>query len=595
MSSLLDLDRTLVATWRTYASVLEDALRSNDLTDALTLIRSCRDDAWLGINDSDFIVLAAAVAARAGDANEAIGLVEQAHRYGHPRFFLFDAGWGSHGIARDTDGHWTIGGATLTREGPFALHALLSALYDAPEIVAFVRDHFSATVDLDGSRRPLAWFEETTVSRTGARCALSGRALAKGSPAYGYRVWSGPFDIATDLVLADRAAFDADRTACARRDKFLGDAQSLADFVPPGPFDHPSVNAFFRASAAATLDDGLRVVAEAPAHPTPWALGDEWGPAVSATKTRTFAGAAGELVDLLWVLVKCGHLRAIVDRLPELPPFFPLLLMLFDRPKLREAMAAHLGAPELTHLFSLIGSPRLGAQDRARLVRFGIEHPRVSELVASMLERYEVHLYSNYQCSPNWFFQDFHALARGRGRSFVYLLAAYPDRLAPLAAMRKAHARVRRPDLSVTGIAYDDIDATLLEVAMLADALAGAPDEWPREDPERARRPIDSARRAAAATAKHLGLRMTPASAPGAATEPASENAFVARAEKMVRALERGGRIEIAKRRIADVIDDVADALAAGADGAALEELLLEHSGVEELYANAAEIDAADG
>jgi hypothetical protein len=478
MAIVLDRDPTLAATWKAWNNDLHASLKAGNLASAVALVDAVGVDSWLGVADSSFHPLAAVALLNAGHPERALAMVREARRFGFPRFWLFDGAWGSHGIARDASGTYSLGGQPIDGRAGFEDHALFRPLYEDPSIAAFVRDHFRAhDPDYAGTLhgRPFVWGELAVLERKRAKCAATGRVLSKGADVYRLRRFNGAYDIPTDFVVVSPEAFDAQPALAANRRKFETDGYELADFDVHVAYDVPEVNAFWFDRERRSLEEGLRVVAEARVFPTPWALFDSEGHRTHVQPSRVFAGSGGELVDLLWVLVKCGALPEIVRRLPQLPAELAILLLLFDRPALHAQVAAFLGEPELVAIVELATRTRLTAADRAALVRYGREHPRFRALLAAAMRRYEFHLYSNYECSPNWFFQDFHHLVRGRSRHFLYLLASQPDLLEPLATMRRTEDMLDRPDTSVSGIAYRDLRSTLLEVLSLGKEGATPP------------------------------------------------------------------------------------------------------------------------
>lgn len=161
----------------------------------------------------------------------------------------------------------------------------------------------------------------------------------------------------------------------------------------------------------------------------------------------------------------------ILERLPSLPRHFALALMLFDRPSIRQAVAAYLGMPELVRVYDTVAQPRLTPQDRAFLVRFGQQHPGYQALLAESLRLYEYHLYSNYSCSPNWFFKDFHYFAKGKGANLLWLLTSNVDLLPALAGMRTRGELIGRRDASAVGLAYEDLLELCYAVILLHGIL----------------------------------------------------------------------------------------------------------------------------
>lgn len=473
------------STWESRAQRLLGYLRTNDLATGVSLIESVERDAWRAMTCSDYSVYAAAILVRTGRYSQALDVIRDAYRYGFQRFYYFDPAWGSHGLHLSPDGKCWLDrqGREISSDGGFELHALLEPVYHQPELVDFIRAHFNPKVvpwGFDIESTPLCWLAKVNLTRRCESCVISARPLAKGDEVYELRYFNGSFDIPTKPFVAAVDAFASSPRAAANRYSYETDAYELDAFRFKVGYHHPMVSSFWRASTAFDLEASLDFIARPEEAPTPYAYFAPDGTQTESSEEHVLAGTNAELLDLLWVLVKCGHLPRVVDRLASLPRHFALALMLFDRTTIRQAVAAHLAMPELVHVYEVVAKAKPTAADRAFLVRFGQQHPEFQMLLAESLRLYEYHLCSNYVCSPNWFFKDFHYFVQGNGRNFLWLLASRVDLLPVLAGMRARRELVGRRDATVVGIGYEHIFELCYAVILVHASLTGHPevDYW---------------------------------------------------------------------------------------------------------------------
>lgn len=232
--------------------------------------------------------------------------------------------------------------------------------------------------------------------------------LYKGAPVYRFRFFNGSFDIPTEFGVADVEAFDNDPAATANRRKYEGHGYTLQEHALKIGYHHPLVHAFWRTLDSFDLDATLALIAEPPRH-------------------ALHRGTGGELINLLYVLVQCGHLDAIVQRLFALPAHMALRLMCFDVPEIQHRADAHLGLPELPALFDLAFTPhaRKSPADVCRLIGFGARQPKFRRLLGTVLDRY-----------ANWFFQPFAHFALARGGGLLDFLVTEPELLPVLHRMK---------------------------------------------------------------------------------------------------------------------------------------------------------------
>lgn len=401
LAELLALDRRCEATWQALSDTLEHHLAADRLDAALALARAMPpDDAALACRDHKFLLWAAVAEATAGDTAAALAHVQNAYRHGYRAF-------------------WDFAARRVPQDDSSALQRPLHA---NAEVQAWVDSVFDGTVGdwgMDPRRTPFCWFEQGELTVAKARCAISDKLLHKGAPVYRFRFFNGSFDIPTEFGVADTAAFDSDPAATANRLNYQGRSCLLEAHAFKVGYAHPRVHAFWRTLDGFDLDATLALIAEPPLH-------------------ELHRGTGGEFVNLLHALVQCGHLDAIVQRLPALPAHMALLLMCFDAPDIRSRAAAHLGLPELPALFELALTPyaRKSPADVCRLIDFGARHPRFRQLLATVLVRYELHVYDNYNPGVNWFFQAFAGFALARGGGLLDFLVAEPELLPVLHRMK---------------------------------------------------------------------------------------------------------------------------------------------------------------
>lgn len=401
LADLLALDRRCEATWQALSDTLERHLRTGRLDEALALARAVPpDDAALACRDHTFLFWAAVAEATAGDTPAALAHVQNAYRHGYRAFWDFAA----HRVPEDESS------------------ALKRPLHANAQIQAWVDSVFDGTVGdwgMDPRRTPFCWLEQGQLTLAKARCAIGNTLLHKGAPVYRFRFFNGSFDIPTEFAVADVEAFDNDPAATANRQHYQARSYTLQAHAFKVGYAHPRVHAFWRTLDSFDLDATLALIAEPPLH-------------------ELHRGTGGEFVNLLHALVQCGHLDAIVHRLPALPAHMALLLMCFDVPDIRARAAAHLGLPELPALFELALTPcaRKSPVDVCRLIDFGARHPQFRRLLATVLARYALHSYDNYNPGINWFFQAFAEFALARGGGLLDFLVTEPELLPVLHRMK---------------------------------------------------------------------------------------------------------------------------------------------------------------
>jgi len=440
---LMKRDRGLRSSWVDAAFILDACLRDGTPEQGLPVVEWLRSDAWLGGTCSDYYPLAAAIYARSGKIDEAVSLVREAFRYGYHGLWKFDGAYGSYNWRFDAEArHWVDAQGRDPHaddpQGINAHHAYLQPLYQNPEIreiVARFQREWRALWEGAVLTRPLCWWEPTTLNRKRARCGLTGGSLVKGDAVVAYRHFAGARDLATDPLVARPEAFETNATARETAAKYHADSYSLADFAFSRSYRHPWINGMLLEPDDFDLDRALDFLTSPGLRPTPYWLLRSPGHWERDPEPVVAHGRNRELLDFLWMLVKSGQVEAILKRLPELPRAFGLTLMLLDRADLRARVGSALGLPEIVEPYTILSRPRLGAKDIASLARFGRDNAVFRSLLADSLNTYEYHLCSNYCHSPNWFFQDFHYLARARAGYLLYLLAAEPTLLPPLERM----------------------------------------------------------------------------------------------------------------------------------------------------------------
>ena len=268
---------------------------------------------------------------------------------------------------------------------------------------------------------PLCWVESATLNRKSARCAVSREKMERGAAVYVVRYFNGSSDVNSEPTYVSRRAGDAPGVFATNKARYESDAYSLETLGYRADYRHPWINRFWKSPGARSFDDALRMIASPEVHPTPYRLLTPGAPDREGEPWRVLSGTGGEFINLLWILIKSGHAKAIVDMLPSLPAHFPAALLLFDRPLLRREVARYLDIPELIDVYDRVFQKTLSANDVAALVRFGQAHPDFQERLAQSLNLYEYHLYSKQlgrelvlsRPSPSGEWQGRAALPRG--------------------------------------------------------------------------------------------------------------------------------------------------------------------------------------
>ncbi|MEM7342738.1 MAG: hypothetical protein AAF485_00715 [Chloroflexota bacterium] len=420
VTALLNLDRTLESTWQTYATTLKTWLSQGDITQSVALVNQLPDP-QISYSVSDYPFYAPLAHAYNQTFDHALALTQDAYIFGFPRFWYFNPENQAWGDKASPD------------------YLLAAPLHNHPTIQNYVKPRATGRVDpwgFDIATTPFCWFEKKPFTRKGAKCYISGKRIKKGDEVYYFRFFNGSRDIPEQPFVARIDAFHSDPGAMENLQKYQTNQYQLTDYAIKIRYKHPFINAFFHTLDTFNLDDALSLIASPPVSPTPCLLYhfDDYErlpvydfnhPEYQLEYQLNYA-TGGSFLNLLYVLVKCGYLDDIWQRLPDLPDHFPLALLCFESKDIRRRVVDYLNLPELMDLYPLALKPytKKKPQEVLTLIDFGQRNPDFTQKLAASLHLYEHHLYSNYHPGVNWFFQSFQAFVYARGGGLLDFLIA---------------------------------------------------------------------------------------------------------------------------------------------------------------------------
>ncbi|ACT95953.1 hypothetical protein [Dyadobacter fermentans] len=420
----LNLDPTLVSTWKGYTEKLKTYLARKEVTEALTFIEEV-DQFDLPDNASDFIVYKALANVMNEDLNGGLSTIQKALSHGFKTFWKFDRNskaWVDHS---DPD------------------YILLNPIHHNTEIQKWIAQHYSVQIipwGFDITQTPLCLLRQAPLRRENVRCYISKKKLKKGEPVYEFQFFNGSHDTPSNTFFAHGDAVNSNKSAMLNIENYRSNSYRLNDYAFKTDYTHPLVSSFWNQLDRFDLDAILQIIANPPVHPTPYLAQPLHTESVASlvgtnllvnTDRQIYYGTGGIFANLLYILIKCGYQQDIIRRLPTLPDHFPLLLMCFNDTTLRRSVAAFMGYTGLADLYEQALSPHTKKTPQVvkNLVDFGHKNPDFRRQLAKSLDLYEYHLYSNYRPGINWLFESFDCYKNARGGGLLDFLISEPELL----------------------------------------------------------------------------------------------------------------------------------------------------------------------
>ncbi len=309
-------------------------------------------------------------------------------------------------------------------------------LYTNETVQAYVRalrKHDKVDVN-EIAESPFKWFKEKAITISSAKCFLSKEKIKKGAKVYEfyfhYQLESKPHYALVNV-------FNENEGAIENRNKYLQDNYAVEDFrllnnysgrikemLFNKPFDllellqliaTPNINpSLFNCNIREVIKDETyspvdrplyyekkyrKKVNFKPINPSNYKEGYIKITTV-AEPEKLGAAYGGGYINLLWLLIKCGYLDQIKGLLPQLPQYFPVLLLLFDREDIQDVAINYYQNQEFLEVWNLAISKYNKKKPRAyaKIIDFGMRYPEIRDEIATVLELYEIHL----SASTDW-------------------------------------------------------------------------------------------------------------------------------------------------------------------------------------------------
>lgn len=427
------LNENLKISWSIYANYLKDSIKNGSIAEAIRFTETL-EQPELSFLTSPFPIYWALLYAYDRQTEKAFEIVRKAHEYGNPAFWYFNSD--SHGWADKTSEDYL----------------LLKPIHENASIQEYVRSSlksYTESWELDVARTPFCWFEKKELTRTKARCNLSKKKLQKGDIVYEYRYFCGGGDISSEPYFADIEAFENNASAMKNLNNFTNRTYALEDYAIRIEYNHPLLNFFWNRIYEFDLLKTLTLIANPPTNPTPYIemRFDEdplsvFDPTYDEIEKREpiNRGTGGEFLNLLYVLVQCGYGSQIVNLFPLLPEYFPYLFLFFRSENVRALADGNINA-NVKELFPLLDIAfksyhKKTPEEIRALASFGKKNPHFLKNLATCLNIYECHLYSNYRPGANWFFSEFSQFIFAKGGGLLDFFITEPELIPSLSTMK---------------------------------------------------------------------------------------------------------------------------------------------------------------
>lgn len=444
-----NLNENLSSTWQVYTEYLKNSIRQKHISEAIAFTKTIKQ-AELAFTSCDYALYWALLYAYNDQPSNALKILKKAHHYGYRGFWQFDPdshGWGS----KDSEEY-----------------RLLEPIHQNSTLQQYIKSVYTGKVEpwgFDIYSTPFCWFEKVILGRKNVCCYLSKQKLQKGELVYGIRFFNGAYDIPSNLFYCQIEAFEQHQAAKTSLHKYLNNSYSLSDYAFKISYDHPLINFFWNNIEDFDLLTTLKLIAQPPVHPTPYLkyAYEERPLPIYDSKNKGYhlekninGGTGSEFLDLLYILVKCGYLEAIVSLLPQLPTHFPYLFLFFNSKNIHEKIANYLteDSTELSNLLDISFKRynKKSPQEVLQLALYGQNNPNFLKNFSICLNYYECHLYSNYHPGVNWFFQEFSHFIRTKGGGLLDFFISAPELIPALQQMKTETCYL-------TGLSQGAIDA----------------------------------------------------------------------------------------------------------------------------------------
>ena len=279
------------------------------------------------------------------------------------------------------------------------------------------RDHNAVRTDTDD---PFTYLKKTTVTRANQKCFFSGRKLEKGEHVYEANWFYGKVDKRVYFLEESLAEFPMARKNVK---KYFEDRYELKDFYHKNfenPFVNHLINSEDKYSAEKILD--LIVYGNTAPHPNSWVSLYEWIPSRDRKESERYVyeSIKGDYITLLWILLKCGYEDELVNAIDRYPAFYAPTLLIFNRDSLFSKVIKKLNLESISSLYLKTRESRINLKEIKKLAASGIGNSGFTDALLESLERYEYHIYDNYNYTADWYIEELEHFSHAKGGNLLY-------------------------------------------------------------------------------------------------------------------------------------------------------------------------------
>lgn len=250
---------------------------------------------------------------------------------------------------------------------------------------------------------PFIFLEEVILARANVKCFFSNVRLTKGESVYKANFFYNGKDNCI-YFKKDFSSFPYVNELESNVKKYQTNSYQLKDFMQAN-YHNRFINELIVKDQVSTKTI-LDVVVNAYVAPSPceWVDPYKWKRSEELSQSLRLVGEdhATENLRLLWVLLKCGFEKELIDAISDYPLFYALTLLLFDYPEFKEKVFQRIGIQGLEKAYQLVWKKSLTSKDILALAEFGKNNPDFLKALALSMHRFEYHLYIMFDYTPEF-------------------------------------------------------------------------------------------------------------------------------------------------------------------------------------------------
>lgn len=267
---------------------------------------------------------------------------------------------------------------------------------------------------------PFIYLKKTVVTRANQKCFFSGKKLEKGEYVYEANWFYEKEDKRICFLEESLADFPLVRKNV---EKYLEDKYKLEDFYHKS-FENPFVNCLINSEDRSSVEKILDLIVygyTAP-HPNSWVSLYEWIPSGDRAESERYVyeNINGDYITLLWILLKCGYEDELVNAIDRYPAFYGVTLLIFNRDSLFGKVIKKLNLENISSLYLKTRESRINLKEIKKLAALGIENHGFMDALLESLERYEYHIYDNYNYTADWYIEELEHFSHAKGGNLLY-------------------------------------------------------------------------------------------------------------------------------------------------------------------------------